>query len=152
MCGSTTTSRARWSVFAPPVCRNSWASGCAGGNDVMQRVSTLDHWESYWRGHANLEETYSTGGRLAREVLADGPVAGRIVMEVGAGSGRDLLELARHGAIGVVLDYSPESLRLVQRQSRAAGVPVHLVRADPLRLPFRDGACVVVILQGLIER
>lgn len=118
---------------------------------MAERVSTLEHWESYWKGHANLEETYSTGGRLVREILADGPVDGRYVMEVGAGSGRDILRLAGAGAIAVVLDYSPASLELVQRQSRASGVPVHLIRADALALPFRDDVFEVVFHQGLLE-
>jgi SAM-dependent methyltransferase len=115
------------------------------------RASTLDHWESYWRGHADLDRTYSTGGRLAREVLAEGPVAGRRVLEVGAGSGRDLLALARAGAVGVVLDYSPASLELVRRQAEAQGQTVLLVQADALAMPFRDGALDVVFHQGLLE-
>jgi SAM-dependent methyltransferase len=115
------------------------------------RVSTLGHWESYWRGHANLEQTYSTGGRLTREILADGVVDGRRVLEVGAGSGRDTLGLARAGATAVVLDYSPASLALVQRQAREQDLPVHLVRADALAMPFRDGAFDVVFHQGLLE-
>ncbi len=93
------------------------------------RASTLEHWESYWKGHANLQQTDSTGGRLVREVLRDGDVRGRLVMEVGAGSGRDLLALVREGARGVVLDYSPASLELVRRQAAEQGVPVLLVRA-----------------------
>ena len=117
----------------------------------MRRVSTLGHWESYWRGHANLEQTYSTGGRLAREILRDGPVAGRRVLEVGAGSGRDALALARAGAAVAVLDYSPASLELVQRQARDQGVSVLLVRADALAMPFREGAFDVVFHQGLLE-
>jgi len=44
------------------------------------RRSTLEHWESYWKGHADLDRTYSTGGRLAREIVADGAVAGRRVL------------------------------------------------------------------------
>jgi SAM-dependent methyltransferase len=115
------------------------------------RASTLEHWESYWKGHADLDATYSTGGRLTREVLRDGPVRGRRVMEVGAGSGRDLLALVREGAVGVVLDYSPASLELVRRQAVAQGLPVMLVRADALRMPFRDGALDVVFHQGLLE-
>jgi len=67
-----------------------------------ERVSTREHWESYWRGNAQVEDTYSTGGRLAREVRHEGPVAGRRMMEVGAGSGRDLLELAREEEAFVV--------------------------------------------------
>jgi SAM-dependent methyltransferase len=73
------------------------------------------------------------------------------VLEVGAGSGRDLLGLVRAGAIGLVLDYSPASLALVQRQAREQGLPVHLVRADALAMPFRDGALDVVFHQGLLE-
>ena len=115
------------------------------------RVSTLEHWESYWKGHADLDRTYSTGGRLVREILRDGDVRGRRVMEVGAGSGRDLLDLAARGATGVVLDYSPASLELVQRQARERGLPVLLVRADALKMPFRENTFDVVFHQGLLE-
>lgn len=118
----------------------------------MPRASTLDHWESYWKGHsADIDDTYSTGFRLVREVLADGPVQGRIVMEIGAGSGRDLIELARLGAVGVVLDYSPASLAIVREKAKALGVPVLLVRADATRMPFRDGTIDVSFHQGLLE-
>lgn len=118
----------------------------------MARASTLDHWESYWKGHqADIDDTYSTGGRLVREVLADGSVDGRVVMEIGAGSGRDLIALARMGAKGVVLDYSPASLALVRAQAVAQGVPVMLVQADATRMPFRDGAIDVSFHQGLLE-
>ena len=118
---------------------------------VPARASTLEHWESYWKGHADIADTYSTGGRLAREVLADGPVRGKLVLEVGAGSGRDTLDLVREGATGIVLDYSPASLAIVQRLAREQGLPVHLVRADALRMPFRDGSIDVTHHQGLLE-
>jgi ubiquinone/menaquinone biosynthesis C-methylase UbiE len=117
----------------------------------VARVSTLDHWESYWKGHSDIENTYSTGDRLVREVLADGPVTGAPVLEVGAGSGRDLLGLVRAGGIGVVLDYSPASLAIVQRLAREQGLPVHLVQADALAMPFRDDTFQVVFHQGLLE-
>lgn len=118
---------------------------------TVARASTLRHWEDYWRSHDRIEETYSTGGRLEREIRRDGEVEGRRVLEVGAGSGRDTLELARAGAVAVVLDYSPASLELVRRQARERGIPVHLVRADALAMPFRDGAFHVVFHQGLLE-
>ncbi len=118
---------------------------------TTRRVSTPGHWEFYWRGHADLDRTYSTGNRLAREIQRDGAVAGHRVLEVGAGSGRDTLALARAGAIAVVLDYSPASLELVQRQAREQGIPVARVRADALAMPFCDGAFDVVFHQGLLE-
>lgn len=116
-----------------------------------RRVSTLDHWESYWRAHADIDRTYSTGGRLAREITAEGPVDGRRVLEVGAGSGRDSLALAAAGAHTFVLDYSPASLALVREQARARGLTVHMVRADARAMPFRDGTFDVVFHQGLLE-
>ena len=117
----------------------------------MARVSTLEHWESYWKGVGDVETTYSTGDRLVREILADGAVAGARVLEVGAGSGRDTLGLVRAGAIGVVLDYSPTSLALVGEQARRQGLAVHLVQADALAMPFREGTFDVVFHQGLLE-
>ena len=126
-------------------------NGEAGSARAPRRASTLGHWESYWRSHANLEQTYSTGGRLAREIQGDGPVRGRRLLEVGAGSGRDTLALAREGAAAVVVDYSPMSLELVQRQANEQGARVALVRADALAMPFRDGAFDVVFHQGLLE-
>ena len=117
----------------------------------MARASTLGHWESYWKGHHDLDRTYSTGDRLAREIAREGPVAGRVVLEVGAGSGRDSLALARAGARAVVLDYSPASLALVQEQARALGLTLLLVRADALAAPFRDGTFDLVFHQGLLE-
>ena len=117
----------------------------------MARVSTLDHWESYWKGVGDIDTTYSTGDRLVREILADGPVAGARVLEVGAGSGRDTLGLVRAGAVGVVLDYSPASLALVREQARRQGLTVHLVQADAMAMPFRDGTFDVVFHQGLLE-
>src|SRR5260221_4577090 len=118
---------------------------------MMGRASTLDHWESYWKGHQDLDRTYSTGGRLAREIVRDGPVAGKRVLEVGAGSGRDSVALARDGAMAIVLDYSPASLRLVREQAGTQGLTIHLVHADALAMPFRDGSIDVVFHQGLLE-
>src|SRR5258705_13831382 len=101
---------------------------------MMGRASTLDHWESYWKGHQDLDRTYSTGGRLAREIVRDGPVAGKRGLEVGAGSGRDSGALARGGAMAIVRDYSPASLRLGAAEGGAAGVgaPLGIARALPL--------------------
>ncbi len=117
----------------------------------MARASTLEHWESYWAGRPELDQVYSNQDRLVREVLAEGPVQGRRVLEVGAGSGRDSLGLARAGAAGFVLDYSPAALAHVRRQARAQGLALHLVRADARRMPFREGAFDVVFHQGLLE-
>ena len=119
------------------------------GGIGLARASTLQHWESYWRGHRRIEETYSTGDRLAREILADGAVRSLPVLEVGAGSGRDSLTLQRHGAEVWVVDYTPRALELVARQP--GGGALRRVCADAFRLPFRSGAFDAVFHQGLLE-
>ena len=88
---------------------------------TAKRASTLEHWESYWRGHQDLEAHLLHRRAAGARDPERGPVEGRRVLEVGAGSGRDALGLAQAGAIGMVLDYSPASLELVQRQAREAG-------------------------------
>ena len=117
----------------------------------MGRASTLEHWESYWTEHPELDQVYSNQDRLVREVLAEGPVRGKRLLEVGAGSGRDTLGLVRAGGTGVVLDYSPAALAHIRKQAVERGLAVHLVRADALRMPFRDGAFDVLFHQGLLE-
>ena len=78
------------------------------------------------------------------------PLAGALVLEVGAGTGRDALDLAREGARAVALDYSAASLRLIGRQL-GAGDAMSLVCGDAFALPFPDGTFDVVFHQGLLE-
>lgn len=73
------------------------------------------------------------------------------MLEVGAGSGRDSVALASEGARPFILDYSMASLETARRVARGHGVTPLLVRADALRLPFRDGAFDIVFHQGLLE-
>jgi SAM-dependent methyltransferase len=85
------------------------------------------------------------------QILAQGPVRGRRVLEVGAGSGRDSVALASEGAITFILDYSMASLETARRVAQRHGVRPHLIRADALRLPFKEGTFDVIFHQGLLE-
>jgi SAM-dependent methyltransferase len=112
--------------------------------------STIQHWERLWQTPA-ATRTYSAGPRILRELLADGPVRGLLSLEVGGGSARDTLGLAREGARTVVLDFAPTALELVRRKAAEQGVTVHLVRADAFHMPFREGTFDLVFHQGLLE-
>ena len=115
------------------------------------RETTPDHWQRFWTDGRPLHEVYSNQGRLVEQALAQGSLRGRRVLEVGAGTGRDTMELVRQGATGYVLDYTFGSLRLMQEHARHLGVPLVLVCADARALPFRDGAFGLVFHQGLLE-
>ena len=114
------------------------------------RSSTHGHWDRYWRERQEISEVYDNQDRLLREVR-DLPLAGRRVLEVGAGSGRDSLEIARWGATVVLLDYAMSAFDVVRPQATAAAVPVHCVCGDALRPPFREGTFALVFHQGLLE-
>jgi len=69
-----------------------------------------------------------------------GDVAGRRVLEVGAGSAPCARWLQREGARPVALDLSAGMLRHADALGRATGVVVPLVQADAMQLPFGDGS------------
>src|SRR3954471_18505311 len=72
-------------------------------------------------------------------------LAGRTVLEIGAGAAQCSRWLARVGARPVAMDLSAGQLRHARRQGLAAGVQVPLVQADATQLPIRtasvDVAC-----------
>jgi ubiquinone/menaquinone biosynthesis C-methylase UbiE len=117
------------------------------------RSSTRGHWQSFWEQAEalSLEEVYDNDGRLVREIFALGDPAGWRVLEVGAGTGRDAVALARAGAQVVTIDYVVGSLSLTARAAAQAQAAVSPVGGDGLALPFRDGTFDVVFHQGLLE-
>jgi SAM-dependent methyltransferase len=114
----------------------------------MKRSSERRHWDRFWASSPGLSDTYANDGRLVAYLLSQLDVRGRRVLEVGAGTGRDSLELAARGAEVWTLDYSDESLALIRA---AAGERVQIVCGDALALPFRNEAFDIVFHQGLLE-
>ena len=118
---------------------------------MMTRVSTLDHWESYWKGHQDLDRTYSTGGRLVREILADGPVAGRRVLEVGAGSGFMAALLAHRAQHVTTLEIDAGLAEFARANLRRAGVMnVSVSHADGSKGLMSDAPFDVIVLSGSV--
>jgi len=79
---------------------------------------------------------------LARAVSADA----RVVVDLASGSGPVSRELVQPGRTVIGLDLSPEELELAVERG-----PGPWVRADALRLPFRDGSVdVVTSSMGLV--
>ncbi len=123
------------------------------------RTSTPEHWQRFWdQAEAiDLDEVYDNDGRLVREITrlydldARGDLGGIRILEVGAGSGRDAVALARAGAEVVTLDYVRGSLDLTAGAAAEAGVTVFPVCGDGLASGFGDGTFDVVFHQGLLE-
>lgn len=114
----------------------------------MKRTSEKRHWDEFWASSPGLDDVYANDDRLVRFLLSQIDVKGKRVLEVGAGTGRDSLALARAGARVTTFDYSDESLRLL---SSIAGSEMDIVCGDALALPFADASFDIVFHQGLLE-
>ncbi len=106
-------------------------------------------WETFWQNRS-LDEVYPTSERIYRQILALGALKGKWVMEIGAGSGRDGLRLAEHGARVIFLDYAESALKRIS-ENTGHGAAVSLVRGDAFKLPFRDNSVDLIYHQGLLE-
>ncbi|HVL67869.1 MAG TPA: methyltransferase domain-containing protein [Vicinamibacterales bacterium] len=73
------------------------------------------------------------------------PVAGRTVLDVGTGTGRAAIALARRAAVVTGVDASAEMLAVARRRAQEAGVEVAFVREDAHRLSFGDRSFDAVV-------
>jgi ubiquinone/menaquinone biosynthesis C-methylase UbiE len=117
------------------------------------RTSTKKHWQDFWEeaDSLSLEDVYGNDGRIVRELFALGDPTDKMVLEVGAGSGRDAVSLARAGATVLTLDYVPGSLALTRQAAVASSVVVSPVGGDALNKPFADDTFDLIFHQGLLE-
>ncbi len=116
----------------------------------MSRESEKRHWDRFWERAGSAREVYSNEGRVAFRIAMSSPVEGMRVLEVGAGSGRDGIELASLGAEVVSLDYSMPSLGVIGAQI-GPGERVTLCCGDAFSLPFEEDTFDIVFHQGLLE-
>jgi SAM-dependent methyltransferase len=76
----------------------------------------------------------------------------KTVIDVAAGTGRDLLFLARRGFRVCGLEKSREAIRLARGAADREGLHIWLVRGDALFLPFREGKAGAVLVFYFLER
>lgn len=115
------------------------------------RVSERRHWESFWGARRDPTEVYPDSPALIERLLRVEDPRGLRILEVGAGSGRDAVALARAGAHVAVVDYAENALAHVRENARRAGAKVYRTRADGTCAPFPDEIFDVVLHQGLLE-
>ena len=73
------------------------------------------------------------------------PVERRRILDVGTGTGRAAIALARRGAAITGVDASAEMLRVAERRARDAGVSITFTRGDAHRLEFDDRSFDAVV-------
>jgi SAM-dependent methyltransferase len=109
-----------------------------------------DYYDRFWAPeNAAAQEEHDFGGfqrdaelTLWRFIREAGGLAGRRLLEIGPGRGRDTEAFARAGARLVVSDVSIRSVELAMERLRRAGLGdrVEAVVADAACMPFRAGS------------
>jgi len=107
-------------------------------------------WEDFWE-QRSIDEVYSNSERIVQQIQATGDVAGKWVMEIGAGSGRDSFKLVDLGANVVLLDYAESSLKVIRKLAQKYNKKVFLVRGDAFHLPLKPESIHIIFHQGLLE-
>jgi len=94
------------------------------------------------------------GGPIGELVAADqaavlaeyvGPLAGRAILDVGTGTGRAALLLARDGARVTGIDASEQMLAVARQRSAEENLPIEFRLGDAHQIPFPDRAFDVAI-------
>ena len=87
---------------------------------------------------------------LLRLVPFDG-LAGKRVLDLGCGTGVDLVRFARGGARVTGVDIADNAIALAKRNVAQRGVRAELIIADGERLPFPDGVFDYVFAHGVAQ-
>jgi SAM-dependent methyltransferase len=78
-------------------------------------------------------------------------LSGRTVLEVGCGTGVDLVRFALGGAKVTGVDLAESAIGLARQNFAQRGLPVRLLTADGERLPFADATFDFVFAHGVVQ-
>jgi ubiquinone/menaquinone biosynthesis C-methylase UbiE len=112
-------------------------------------------WDRFWTEKMDLD-VYPPITDIASEIAEVVPdVKGIKVIEIGAGTGRTSIELARRGACVTILDISEQSLELARKFARGADAAtrkrIFYVLADALDPELKPESFDILFHQGLLE-
>ncbi|MBI2765302.1 MAG: class I SAM-dependent methyltransferase [Chloroflexi bacterium] len=115
-------------------------------------MAARNQWEDFYDGHAPFYDrgvfTSHTAGEVEFLVEVLGLTAGASVLDVGCGTGRHAIELARRGFRVTGVDLSSGMLLQAMRNAKAAGVEVEWVHAGAADYVAREPVDAVVCLCG----
>ena len=115
------------------------------------KESKLSDWEEFWARKQDVDNVYDGVTNPLDEL---GPLVDfkdQKILEVGAGTGRDSFRLAEQGACLFVLDYSENSLSIINKLKNETGKHIILIRADANFLPLKNNCMDIVFHRGLLE-
>ncbi|HEX3020425.1 MAG TPA: class I SAM-dependent methyltransferase [Chitinispirillaceae bacterium] len=129
-------------------------SGESGINKNAHPEPDQDVWNRFWRSKKEIDKVYPSSPSVLNAITSQFDVRGMQILEVGAGSGRDSVELTNRGAHVTVLDFASESLSIINKMKRELRIDddqLRLIRADAFQTPYHDNTFDLVFHQGLAE-
>ncbi len=112
--------------------------------------STRQHWNTYWEKEKH-QATLPHNHKLISVLCSFADVQNKVVLEIGAGTGRDSIYLSSLGASSYALDYSCQALKLVKTLYPDQGNMFLAVAGDAFELPFPSNSVDLVFHQGFLE-
>jgi len=138
------------SPYQPRPSRSGRIDGCRS-----LEVATSDLYSDLWRGFRDEELTCESvallEGRLPRRVLAEF-VVGKRVLDMGCGSGRYAVALAKLGAARVdAIDVQAKAYSSARRVAEELGLGVVFHEGSVHALPFEDSSFDFVFCNGVLH-
>lgn len=135
---------------------NTINTGKKGGGSEKNEHAEPDQeiWNRFWRNKKEIDKVYPSSPSVLKTITTQLDVKGMKILEVGAGSGRDSIELTRLGAQVTVLDFAQESLQIIDKLKKEHNIgneQLSLIQADAFSTPYPDGTFDLVFHQGLAE-
>lgn len=78
------------------------------------------------------------------------PLGGN-VLDIGFGTGENIINFAKAGFSTYALDNSDELLDNLEKRKRELNLSINIIRADAINTPFKDGVFDLVILTEVLE-
>lgn len=116
--------RAEWQL-PPGVTPGTW--------DYFQSEDISGKYDNYFADHP----LFTFDADLIDDILVrEGELSGKLVADLGCGTGRALVPLMKHGLRGLAIDLSPTMLDIVRQKTVSLGLPIHSIQANLCELDF----------------
>lgn len=118
----------------------------------MKNIESKKIWNHQWRIFSQKIYLRPNEG-VIKEILkiTNGDLKNKKILEVGAGSGNDVIDLTKRGAQGIALDFSKESINVCQRLAKQERVDIKTILADCHQIPTESNCFDLVFSVGLVE-
>lgn len=121
---------------------------------LLSRVTdpTEENWDKEWKPY-NQNPYFKPNKRVLDivRICFDYQLKDKRIIELGAGSGSDIISLVQEGAKGFALDFSRQAIRAIKYWAKKKKVDVETVKADIKNIPYPDNHFDLVYSVGLME-